>query len=79
MCAPSRMVDLGAGNQRETIGPVHTALDRIGALEMLVDRPETHGVEMLRQRETVESDPSRHAHQAFDGDRVEREMLDMFG
>jgi len=68
-------VDLGARNQRETVSPEDAALDRIRALEMLVDRPEIRRVEMLGEREAVEPDPTGHAHHAFHRHRVELEML----
>src|SRR5207244_2871783 len=68
-------VDLGARNQRETVGPEDAALGRIRALEMLVDRPEIRRVEMLGEREAVEPDPPGHAHHPLHRHRVELEML----
>ena len=68
-------VDLGSRNQREAPGPEDAALDRIRALELLVDGPEIRPVEMLGEGETVEPDPSGHAHHALYRPRVELEVL----
>src|SRR5262249_9284624 len=68
-------VDLGARNQRDVAGPEHAALGGIRALEMLVNRPEVGRVEMLGEREAVESHPAGHTYHALHGPRVELEML----
>src|SRR5262249_38169239 len=72
-------IDLGAGNQRHTVGPEHTPVHRIHVNEALVDGPEIPPVEMLGQCKPVQADAPGHPDHTLHGGGVDEEVLGHLG